>query len=133
MDSPEHMANFDLEISYRKHAHLRMSYAPNNPAVVRAPPRGAGGGGDVGGGLNEFASDGLVEELGRDGGKGGGGGGEEGGFILYLQSNCVARSDRDAFVSELMRFVKVSLSLSLSELRVRIVTLFFGVKTLLLL
>jgi len=39
----------------------------------------------------------------------GGDGGEEGGFILYLQSSCSSHSDRDAFVSELMRFVKVSL------------------------
>jgi hypothetical protein len=67
---------------------------------------GGGAGGDAGDAVGRGrAGDGE----GMRGREEGGDGGEEGGFILYLQSSCSSHSDRDAFVSELMRFVKVSL------------------------
>ena len=37
MDDAEHMAHFDLEMTYRKRAHLRMSYAFHEPSLIRTP------------------------------------------------------------------------------------------------
>jgi hypothetical protein len=126
MDNPEHMAHFDLEMTYRKRAHLRMSYAFHDPSLIRTPARGHSNAREViGGSSREFFGRDLGPGAGGDagdvvgrgrGGDGeglrgreeGGEGGEKGGFILYLQSSCNTRSDRDAFVSQLMRFVKVS-------------------------
>jgi hypothetical protein len=131
MDNAEHMAHFDLEMTYRKRAHLRMSYAFHDPSLIRTPARGHSNahysnevtdgssrellvpGQDLRPGAGGHAGDVVGRGRGGDGEglrgmEEGGEGGEKGGFILYLQSSCNTRSDRDAFVSQLMRFVKVS-------------------------
>ena len=101
MDSDEHMARFDLEISYRQRADLWLTYAPHAPEAVRSRPwrelaaDDAGGGGDAWG----PAGGTRVRAVGEDGWQG------ARGLVLYLQSNCV--EERDGFVESLMQLVCV--------------------------